>query len=260
MLSTLTKPVVSAFYLIRLILAFLLFGLGALLLAFVCLPFVKLFLQSTNKINLWARQAVQFCWSIFLSYCSWTGLISLRVINPELINSAKGNVVVANHPSLLDVVILISLLPQSTCIVKDALKKNFFMKDVVSAAYIFNSSNLDQLLNECSASLKAGDNLVIFPEGTRTLQGEKKKLSRGAAQIALYSEADVLPIKITCEPPALLRGEKWYNMPHQKVVFTLEAQPLLSISKYICSSLSKKQNASQLTEEISKVLELEVLK
>jgi 1-acyl-sn-glycerol-3-phosphate acyltransferase len=248
------------FRLFKLAFAFIFFGLGSLLLIFGYLPFLRLTIQQFKQRAVRVRQSVQFCWQLLIKYCCWSGLMSLEVKNQELINSVsasgKGFVVVANHPSLFDVVILISLLPQSNCIVKDALKKNFFMRDVVSSCFIFNSSNLDELMENCSESLNRGDNLLIFPEGTRTNPNQKSKLSRGASQIALHCNANILPIRIQCEPAVLMKGQRWYNLPHQKVTYTLEVMQPISTSEYIQESKSRKVAASLLTERIGEILNL----
>lgn len=236
---------------------YILFGCGGLLLAFIFLPTLKLiFFHSKSKVKNIMRKAVHFCWGSFIGYTRFFQILEIEITHPEIIESAYGMVVVANHPSLLDVVVLISLLPQSNCIVKDALKNNPFMGEVVKATYIFNSADPQELLINCSKSLQAGDNLVIFPEGTRSLPGQKSKLSRGAAQIALQAQANILPIHIECNPLAFLKGGKWYNIPQQKVVFRLEVKPIIKINKYLNDSLERQVVARQITEEIKQVLNL----
>jgi len=52
------------------------------------------------------------------------------------------------------------------------------------------------MLGACTESLKQGNNLIIFPEGTRTPRQGKIIFKKGAARIALYSGCDILPLRI----------------------------------------------------------------
>ncbi len=181
------------------------------------------------------------------------GLISVTIKNPDVLKASKGQIIVANHPSLIDVVILISLLPQGDCIVKQALGKNFFLKNVVKTAYIIASADMDDLFADCQKSLNDGNSLLIFPEGTRTVPNKKSKLSRGAAHLAINAQVDILPINISCSPPGLLKHQKWYDVADKELTFVLEAKPIISIKPYLDTE-NKHATAKKLTEDIGKVL------
>ena len=82
----------------------------------------------------------------------------------------------ASHPTLIDVVILHSLIENANCIVKAALRESFALSSPVRAAnYIANDSG-SELIEACAASLARGDTLVVFPEGTRSVPGKEPKL------------------------------------------------------------------------------------
>ena len=91
----------------------------------------------------------------------------------------------ANHPSLIDVVVLISIIPNADCVVKAHLFKNPFLRGVVKNTGYISNADPEGLLVDCKKSLAAGNNLIIFPEGTRTKVGQAVKFQRGAANIAL---------------------------------------------------------------------------
>lgn len=68
----------------------------------------------------------------------------------------------ASHPTLIDVVILHSLIENANCIVKAALRESFALSSPVMAAnYIANDSG-SELIEACAASLARGDTLVVF--------------------------------------------------------------------------------------------------
>ena len=63
------------------------------------------------------------------------------------------------------------------------------------------------------AELEAGRTVMLFPEGTRSTPGEPLHFCRGAAQVAVRSQCEVLPVVIRCEPLALGKGQAWHEVP-----------------------------------------------
>lgn len=70
----------------------------------------------------------------FVHMLTWAGVVRVSTVNLQRLRQAKGMVVIANHPTLIDVVVLISLMPNAGCIVKQGLWRNPFLRGVVSAA------------------------------------------------------------------------------------------------------------------------------
>src|SRR5699024_1780079 len=123
------------------------------------------------------------------------------------LDEADGKLLVANHPTYLDVVALVGLLPQADCVVKQAMGRNRLYRRFVRAiGYIGNASE-GGLVDDCVAALQRGRALVLFPEGTRSTPGQALRFRRGAAQVAVRSGCDILPVVIRCEPLALRSEE-----------------------------------------------------
>ena len=97
------------------------------------------------------------------------------------------------------------------------------MRGAVTAAnYIRNDDDPEKLIADCSAALADGNNLIIFPEGSRTVPGRPRRLQRGFANVAVRSRSPVRLVTIGCLPPTLLKGEKWYRIPPRRPRFTVE--------------------------------------
>lgn len=145
------------------------------------------------------------------------GVIDLRVEGAEVLARSRGLLVIANHPSLLDVVLLMSLMPRTQCIVKHQLWTSRYLGGVMrSAGYIRNDLDASALLEACAAAMASGRNLVIFPEGTRSRPGKMLPFQRGFANIALLAGAEILPVTIVCRPPTLFKGEPWWKVPPRR--------------------------------------------
>jgi 1-acyl-sn-glycerol-3-phosphate acyltransferase len=111
--------------------------------------------------------------------------------------------VIANHPSLIDVVVLIAFIRDANCVVKQSLWDNPCMRGPIRAAgYISNSGSMD-MLEEAAGALEQGQTLIVFPEGTRTTPGQAPEFHRGAAAIAVRGASVVTPVVISVTPTTL---------------------------------------------------------
>ena len=127
----------------------------------------------------------------------------------------------ANHPTLIDVVLLMSLTPSATCLVKSALREAFATKSPVTVTgYIANDGG-PELVEACREAIEAGETLIIFPEGTRSRPGVEARLHHGAACAALAAGKNITPVHITCEPPSLMKGQPWFSIPERKMRFDI---------------------------------------
>lgn len=215
-------------------LSFALFGIGALVLAFLVFPAIRLCIPSKRKFRRALRSTVSGSFALFVLVMKLLGLIKVRVREPEKLRNARGVIVAANHPSLIDVVILIAHLPQADCIIKSKLRNNPFVRGVVRGIYISNSLDFQDTVKACADSLAEGNSLVIFPEGTRTGSGAQPSLKRGSAQLALRIGCEILPVTIKASNPrGLRRGDPFFSLSREgPVVFEIEPQERISVERY----------------------------
>jgi len=192
------------------------------------------------------RRLVSHTFECYLFFLDKSGLFTRDIRNEQRLNRS-GQLVIANHPSLLDVVFLISLIRQANCVIKQGVRQNkFTFIPSKIAGYITNED--EDMIARCEASLAQGDSLIIFPEGTRSTPGQPVKLLRGAANIAISSRRDITPVLIRCEPPNLVKGKKWYEVPVRTPHFHIEVLPDIPIAPYLIGPQSKA--ARQLTRDI----------
>lgn len=197
------------------------FGVGALLVACVAFPIVA-WRQRGDARNLLAQRLIHRTFRAFERLGCVLRLFEVRDAGVEHLRSG-GVLVVANHPTILDVVFLVARMPQADCIVKLGAWRNPFLRRIVSiAGYIANADG-PAVVEACAERLRAGRSLIVFPEGTRSPVGGLRTFRRGAARVALQSQGLVVPVTIRCEPPALAKGQRWWGIQAQRLVFTLEA-------------------------------------
>ncbi len=222
---------------------FLIFGVGGLLIS-LCLNAIYL-LSPRGKSTALSRLIISIAFRIYIILLKRLGLLTYDIIGSENLQQ-DGMLIVANHPSLLDVVFLISLVRNANCIVKESLWYNPLTFGAVSVAnYIKNNSQ--NLLQECNNTLNSSASLVIFPEGTRTQPGKPLKFQRGAANIALSTGKEITPVFINCSPTTLTKGEKWYQVPVRPPRYTVHVLPPILPDDIISSGAMQSKAARELT-------------
>ena len=201
---------------------FLSFGLGGLVLGVVLFPLLLL-LGLGRRSGRARRALVRFCYRLFVGAARVTGLFRV-VASPEdrkRLASLHGCVVVANHTTLIDVVILLAILPDATAVAKAAAGRNFFYSRIVNGAFIVNNDPVG-VLDAAKRLLSDGVNIVVFPEGTRTPpDAQERKLRRGAAQIALHAGTPVHCVRIASDPQVLAKGQPWWDVADRVITFSL---------------------------------------
>jgi 1-acyl-sn-glycerol-3-phosphate acyltransferase len=233
-------------------LAFLLFYGGAHVIAWVLLPILRLRVrelpaaEQQAAIDQFMRRAYRFSVDFMAAF----GLMHYRL--PDLSKVALPPppwVVVANHPSLIDVLFIKALLPGVVVLVKAALFKEPSLARLFAASGDFKGpSEEDQTFGSTAVldtfvdRLAAGRSVIVFPEGTRSPAWRLRRFRRGAAEAALRAGVPIVPIFILVDPPVLKKGDKWYDMPKQVPLFELELlEPIVD---------TKGRSSKEITEDI----------
>ncbi|WP_237561563.1 lysophospholipid acyltransferase family protein [Frateuria defendens] len=196
--------------------SFLLFGLGGLVLRLLVLPALALLPGDALHRRRRARGAISRAFHLLVRFMHRTGLLDYRVEGAERLGR-PGQMIVANHPSLIDVVFLIAQLRDANCIVKEGLWRNPCARGPVQAAQYISNSGSPEMLEQAADVLREGQTLIVFPEGTRTVPGRAPCFHRGAAAIALRGARVVTPVYITVAPTTLTKAEPWYRIPDRRV-------------------------------------------
>ncbi|WP_040502940.1 lysophospholipid acyltransferase family protein, partial [Herbaspirillum lusitanum] len=147
--------------------SFIAFGVGGIVLRLMIFPLLNLIVRDEQSRILWARRIIRLAFRAFVELMSALGVLSYRISGRERLQR-KGLLILANHPSLIDTVLLMAFVEQADCIVKSALWRNPFTRGPVRAAGYISNAHGPELVDDCISSMRSGGNLIIFPEGTRT--------------------------------------------------------------------------------------------
>lgn len=241
------------YFCISKIIAIISFGLGAVLLAIFVFPFIRLFTFHKKDFGIIARAYVSHTFRIFLGNLNICKTSLLKVDDKEAYRNIHGKIIIANHPSLLDFVYIMSLVPNSTCIVRGGLTHTP-LRWVIKQAYITNTTDFNDVLVECKKLTDKGCNVIVFPEGTRSPRVGRNNYKKGAARIALYCNCDVLPLFIGgSDKYGLGKFDPLWSYNHvEPYLYDIKMLPVISIEQF--KGLSEPIAAKHLTEEMEKVI------
>lgn len=233
---------------------FTIFGLGGLVLSFIVIPVIRLLTKGQKETEYRVQGTIQRSFNFFCQTMKFTGAIDYKIIGADILKQDRNCLIVANHPSLIDYVLIASQLERCDCLVKSAIWVNPFMKHIVKAAGYIPNETPDDLLSICEQRFDEGNVLLVFPEGTRTTPGVESKLQRGSAQIAVRTKRDLRLVHITVSPSFLTKEKKWYQVPPTKPFFLVEVKDKVEVEPFIKQTTTPTLAARRLQQHLAETL------
>lgn len=212
-------------------LSFLVFGLGAFVYGVVVLPLARLIPGSRTQRRDRARRIVSSGMRLFVAQMRAFGLLTCELRGVERLGQS-GQLIIANHPSLIDVVFLLAFAPGAVCVVKHGLWRNPLTRTAVRLAEYIPNAPTASMIEEAAAALSAGQTVIMFPEGTRTTPLQAPVFHRGAANVAVRAARLLTPVYIRCEPTTLTKAERWFRIPGRRPRFTLRVGADVAVDEF----------------------------
>lgn len=221
-----------------------LFGLGCvLLLLFV--PVAHAMLREPKKRTRYFRLGVHHIARLWFNLARLLRVFDYRLVNGQAGHllplqaatldadesttgeSAHGYLVLANHPALIDVLMILAVMPNLCCIMKSDLSQHPILGLLIRNLNYLSNDNPEHWLEQAQVRLESGESLLVFPEGTRTKPGQQVSFKLGAVELARRTRAKVLPLVVHYNSHYLSKSCPWYELPHNKLTYQLEVGPAL---------------------------------
>jgi 1-acyl-sn-glycerol-3-phosphate acyltransferase len=230
-------------------LAFATFGLGAVLLGVLVLPWVWAWGGPRLRRRQRCQRVVGACFRLFFRTLSLLALVEFDVgaaQNDPRWPRSRQLVVVANHPTLLETLAVIAVASPICCMVAPWLAKNPLLRPLlVCCGHVLTRGDSlgDRVhaLETAAESLREGHSLLVFPEGTRSPPGQLGEFQRGAFELALRAELPLLPVACRVRPRVLTRGSSWYDLPDRRVLLDLVPLDVFEPFDYLERQLDARQ-------------------
>lgn len=189
-----------------------LLAFGAVLLALLCAAWaiasvVLLPLLSVAAGRRVGRAVACANFRAYLAIMEAAGAWRLDLEALDELRDAGPLILAPNHPSLLDAVFVISRLPGTVCVMKRALLGNFLLGPAARLARYVRNDSLLRLVSGAREELALGGQLLLFPEGTRSVGEPVGPLTEAVGAIAKRIGAPVQVIFI--EDAQRFLGKHW---------------------------------------------------
>lgn len=246
----LASPLGRAWRVFATCLCFSVFGLGGLALGFLIFPGIHLVSLNRQSAQRRCRWCVGRAFRLFRWLMESVGVIAVRVERADRLKGLRGALVVANHPTLIDVVLILGEMDDSFCVVKRAAWSNPFMLGVMHATGYIANADGPELVAKCVEALEGGGNVMLFPEGTRTRPGAAMAFRRGFAIISLTSGCPMTPVFISVVPPMLRKFEPFYRVPPARARYELFVGEPVGAGDFAIAGGHGPSNARLLTDRM----------
>ena len=143
-------------------------------------------------------------------YCfrltGWLGMLHVDATALDALDAEEAMIIAPNHPSVMDALILISRLEKLNCIMKASVLDNVLLGAGARLAGYIRNDGPKRMLRLSAADLKQGGQLIIFPEGTRTVAAPVNDFKCGFAAMARIAGVPIQTVIIETDTPYLSKG------------------------------------------------------
>ena len=166
------------------------------------------------------RAAISSVYRGFWSCAQVLGLMRINYEALDVLNDDAGLIIAANHPSLLDAMLVVARVPRGICIMRASLMRNPFLGAGARLARYIRNDPPRGMIRSAVRNLQAGGQLVLFPEGTRTVTPPINPFRPGMTLMAHMAQVPIQTVIIESDSPYLGKGWPIWRMPQFPVVFS----------------------------------------
>jgi 1-acyl-sn-glycerol-3-phosphate acyltransferase len=196
-----------------------LIGLGLICLswsvvALVCYPVLPRRLGTA-----FGRAGIMFGFRLYAWTLSITGAYRLDLSAIDALRGGPPMVLVPNHPSLIDALLILTRHPNISCVMKMELMRNIFLGAGSRLARYIPSGQPRQMIKDCIEELARGGVVLLFPEGTRTTRVPLNPLTGSVGVIAKHARVPVQMLIIETDSPYLSKGWTLFRVPSLPITY-----------------------------------------
>lgn len=234
--------------------AFFVFVTGSFVLSLLSLFMIIIPISRTKKKEFIHRLFKHLTW--FMIYMNFTS--PKIVINPNNEDYKKPAIIIANHQSHIDLMLMMLLNWRVVVLTNSRNFTNIMYGPALRyAGFIEVNGNYDNILDQVKQQTSEGYSVVIFPEGHRSEKGKLKRFHKGAFYLANELGLDILPIIIYGQKEALKKSE--FFLKRATAVTKFLPRIKLSEGKYGDNTREQAKNVKKYFEkeyiEVAKMLE-----
>ena len=209
----------------RLLSIFLLFFIGLSSIAFFCIASIIWAITALFDRKLTILHYYSSLWAA--CYLKIVPAWNVQVVGRQKIDSNKCYIIVSNHLSQLDILACYKLFKPFKWVSKaEVFKIPFIGWNMVLNRYISikrgDRAGIKHMLLNCEKTLNKGSSIFIFPEGTRSVDGNIGKFANGAFALATKLNLPIIPVVIKGAHQALPKNSLVIRSQHKITIEVLD--------------------------------------
>jgi 1-acyl-sn-glycerol-3-phosphate acyltransferase len=163
--------------------------------------------------------AIMAVFRFYLSVLKITGIVHLDLSILDALREDRSLIIAPNHPSLIDVVLIASRLPHIVCIMKASIWDNLLLGGGARLAGYIRNDAPKNMVRLAAAAARDGHQLLIFPEGTRTVAPPANDFKGGFGLIAKKAGVPIQTVFIETNSPFLGKGWPLLKKPDFPLIY-----------------------------------------
>lgn len=189
---------------LRLYLGYLVLALICVAISLLAFPMRLVLLRSSRKRL--GRKLISGAARAYLGFLTWMGACRFELEALDALRDAPPMLIAPNHPSLLDALMILSGVPDATCIMKaDIVNSVLYGAAARLAGYVRNTP-LRRMVQSAVDDLRQGSHVLLFPEGTRTTRFPVSRFQGTTGLIAKHAGVPVQTVFIETDSGFLGKG------------------------------------------------------
>ena len=153
------------------------------------------------------REGISSIYRRFWGTAHRFGLMTVDAGALDVLRDEPGGLIIAaNHPTMLDAMVIVGRLPRGVCVMKAELLRNPFLGAASRLARYIANDDGPAMIRQAVRTLREGAPLVLFPEGTRTVRWPVNAFLPSIALIARMADVPIQTVILETDSPYLTKG------------------------------------------------------
>ena len=207
---------------------FLVFFFGSPLIALTIFPVLRLISANREDYRRRCTTLLQRGMRLILRTSRFVEVIDCEgAALPAGVDATKPYVMICNHPSFVDMIVVLGSIEDLTCVTKGSWSRHWALGRLLRSTHYLPGpgSGLpesEQMLDTMVAHLRAGHSLLVFPEGQRSMANQLRRFRRGAVEAATRANVPIVPLFLAMDRPYLTKSVPLWRPPSPPPIYSFE--------------------------------------
>ena len=186
---------------------------------------------SRSQAHWCGRHGMHYGSRLFFTLLRLSGIVHVDFSELDRLRHEGSLIITPNHPCLMDALFVTSRLPNVVCVMKGSVLHNPLFYGCAELGGFIRSDTPLRFVQQCQDALREGAQLLLFPEGTRTVTGTVNTFKGGFALLARQTGTPVQTVFIEANTPFLGKNWRVWQKPAFPLIYRATLGKRLQVNK-----------------------------